>query len=233
MRDLGRGPQRQRAFARMVRRDHAARLDWHRRQPLVIQPVRDHAIRSPERFVYVAASGDRMRVRDIRSEVWMRQRRARLDCLFGVHDDRQRIVVDVDRVDGVARDVGVGGHRYGDGVADEVDAVACEDGVRRRLQAGDRRGARHGAARRVHVGAGKDADHAGDRLRGRGVDADDARMRVRAAQDRGVQQARELHVVDVGADALDQARILDPLHRAADVRRGVGVSHGPPPIRCG
>ena len=146
MRNLRRGIQRQRAFALVIRRDHAARLDRHRRQPLMVQPVPDHPIGFAERLVDLAAAGGRVRVRDVRSKIRMRQRRALFRGGFRIGDRRQRVVVHVDRVDAVARDVRIGGDDDGDGVADEVHAIAGKRRVRRRFQIGNRRAAGHHAA---------------------------------------------------------------------------------------
>src|SRR5581483_4971392 len=141
--------------------------------------------------------------------------------------DGQRIVVNVDRLDRIARNIGIGGDHDGDGVADVVDAVAGEHGVLWRFQIGNRGGAGDVAAFVVDVGAGEDRDDAGQVPGGGGIDPSDSRVRVRAAQDGCVQQPRQPDVIDVGANPFDQAGIFDPLHRTADVWRFV-VSHGGP-----
>ena len=229
VRNLGRGPQRQRLFAGVIRRDHAARLDRHRRQPLVVEAVGNDPVGVLERGVDVAAAGDGVGVGDVRIErTGVGQRRAGFHRLFGVGHGGQRIVVDVDRVDRIARDVRIGRDHDRHGVADEVDAVARQDGVLGRLEIGNRGGARHQAARSVDVGAGQDGDDARDRARGGDVDASDARVRVRAAQDGRMEHPGQAQVVDVGRQPLDQARILDPLHRPADVRCQC-FSHATPP----
>ena len=194
----------------------------------MVEAVPDDAVCVREGGVDVAAAGDRVGVGDVRLEIRVRERRAALHRFFRVGHGRQRIVVHVDRVDGVARDVRIAGDDDRDGVADEVHAVARQDRVLRRLEIRNGGGARHQAARRVDVGAGQDGDDARDRARRRDVDAGDARVRVWAAQDHGVQKPGEPHVVHVGGDPLDQTRVLDPLHGAADVGSS-GVSHATPP----
>ncbi len=57
-----------------------------------------------------------------------------------------------------------------------------------------------------------------------GIDADDARVRIRRAQDRQVQHAGQLHVVDVGAFASDEPGILLAEHPAMAARLLVVVS---------
>ena len=227
VRDLRRRPQRERPFAGMVRGHHGPRLDRHGRETLVVQAVLDHAVRPPEGIVDVAAAQDRLREGDVGTQLRMRERRAFPGRCLRVGHDRQRIVVDVDGVDGVACDVRIGGNRDGHRVAREIDPVVGEHGVRRRLEIRNRRRTGHEPARVVDVGAGEHGDDSGNRLRGAGIDAHNPRVRVRAAQDARMQHARQPHVVGIGADPLHQPRIFDALHRAPDV--GSSISHGPPP----
>ena len=228
MRHLRGRPERQCPFAGVIRRDDGARLDRHRRQPLVDDPLFDHAIGAAERLVDVAAA-HRVRIRDVRAQIGMRQRRSRLDRRLRIHDDRQRIVIDIDGIDGIARDVRVGRDGHCHGVTDEIHPVAGEHGVLRRLEVRNRRGARNQTAGGVDVGTRQDGDDTGNGARRRDVDAGDAGVRMRAAKDDGVQEAGEPQVVDVGGEAFDEPRVLDALHRAADVGRADRVSHGPPP----
>ena len=73
---------------------------------------------------------------------------------------------------------------------------------------------------------GDDGDHAVHRGRGRRVDAPDARVRDRRAQDRHVQHARQHVVVQIVALSCGEAVVVDALHRVADapdLGRGGGV----------
>ena len=257
MRDLRRRPQRQRPFAAVVGRDDGARLDRHRRQPLMIETVLDDPVGVPERRVDVAAAVHDMRERDVGAHVRMRQRRSALQRFHGVDDGRQRVVVDEDELGGVQRGCVAVRHHHRDRLAGKahslpheertrrlgreaavalrqlerrravIEAFAGGHGVARRFQIGDGCRARHRAARIVDVGAGEDRDDARNGFRGRGLDAADARVRMRTAQDARVQQTGEPEIVGVGAESLDEARILDALHRTADVRSR--VRHGRPP----
>ncbi len=209
-------PDRERLFASVIRGDHRARLDRHRREPLVHDALRDDAIRAPERLVDVAAL-QHVRVADVRTELLMRQRRARRERRLGIDHDRQRVVVHLDRVHCVLCDVRIDGHRHRHGVADEVDALPGQHRVRGCLHVVHRRAARHQAAAAVHVRAGEHADDARERARRGGVDPLDARVGVRTPDERDVQQPGKPHVVRVGGDALNQPRVLDALHRASDV----------------
>ena len=102
-----------------------------------------------------------------------------------VEHDRQRLVLDLDQVARVLGDVAV----LGDHGRDRLAVVAHL--LDRDQVLDDRAGAERGERRRVlgDVGAGHDADDARQRLGLRGVDRDDARVRVRAADDRGVRHA--------------------------------------------
>ncbi len=149
---------------------------------------------SVERAVDLA-EGERARVGDVRLQLLVDERRAVLLRLERVEHDRQRLVLDLDQVARVLGDVAVvGDHRRhcltvvahlldGDHVLDDLPGA---EGRQRRRMPG-------------HVGACHDADHARQCLRLRRVDPEDARVRVRAAHDRGVRHVLELDVVDVAA----------------------------------
>ena len=125
----------------------------------------------------------------------MHERRAVLLRLERVEHDRQRLVLDLDQVASVLGDVAV----FGDHGRDRLAVVAhLLDGDH---VLDDRAGAEGGKRRRMlgHVGACDDADHSRQRLRLRRVDLRDARVRMRAAHDRGVRHVLELDVVEVAA----------------------------------
>ena len=69
--------------------------------------------------------------------------------------------------------------------------------------------------------AGHDGAHPRVRHRGRRVDGDDPRVGDGAAQDRAVQHPGQHHVVDVGALAADEARVLLALEAAVAGDRGL------------
>ena len=75
----------------------------------------------------------------------------------------------------------------------------------------------------TQVVVGEDADHALPGAGLRGVDAHDPARRVVAAHEGGVEHAVELHVVGVGREAADEARILAALDALADVDRLHGL----------
>src|SRR5687767_11816089 len=102
-------------------------------------------------------------------------------------------------------------------MSNEIHAITSENRMCWRLQPGNVRRTRHGPALRVDVSTCEYRDDARRRLRGRSVDANHTRMRVRAAKQGGVKQARQTQIVHVGGNAFDEARILDTLERPADV----------------
>ena len=64
---------------------------------------------------------------------------------------------------------------------------------------------------------GDDSDHAGYLLRGRGVDRNDPRMRMRRTEISDVPHARQRDIADILPAAFGQAREVRPRHRAADI----------------
>jgi hypothetical protein len=129
--------------------------------------------------------------------------------LAGVDDGRQRVVLDVDERERVVGRVLVGRDHERDLLALEADLVAGEHGLR---VVGDRRHPRQ--AERLEVLGGDDGRDVGVRERRRGVDRDDLRVRVRAAQHLPVEHPRQLDVVQVGALAADEAGVLLALEPA-------------------
>ena len=113
----------------------------------------------------------------------------------------------------------VGDHER-DLLALEADLVAGEHGLR---VVGDRRHPRQ--AERLEVLGGDDRGDVRVRERLGGVDRDDLRVRVRAAQDRAVHHPRQADVVEVGALAADEARVLLAL-QAAEADRALGRRAG-------
>ena len=74
-------------------------------------------------------------------------------------------------------------------------------------------------ARGGPVVAGHDAEDAGERTRGRRIDAADAGVGVRRAHERGVGAAGDLDVVDEPSLPGEEAGVLDPLDPLSDVHR--------------
>ena len=121
-----------------------------------------------------------------------------------VHDHRQRLVVDDDRLAGVLGDVGVVGDDRGDLLALEAHLVGGQHRLRVVAQGGHPRE----VAGRHHL-AGEHQPDARDVPGLAGVDGADPGVGDRAAQDLHVQHAGQHDVVDVVAPAPDEAVVLD------------------------
>jgi hypothetical protein len=148
------------------------------------------------------------------------QRRVGVERLAGVDDCGQRVILDVDQLERVVRRVLVGRNDKGDLLALEADLVSREHGLR---VVGDGRHPRE--PERLEVLGGDDRGDVGVRECPRGVDRDDARMRVRAAEHRAVDHPRKPDVVEVGALPADEARVLLPL-QPAEADRALGRRAG-------
>jgi hypothetical protein len=127
-----------------------------------------------------------------------------------VDDDGERFVLDLDQVRGVRGDIAVGGDDEGDFLVLEQDLAVGEHHLN---IARERR--RPGEIDALEVLGGQNGDHAGQRLRLRRIDLDDARVGVARSVEVAVQHAGKLDVVDVIAAALGEAHVLDALAFAA------------------
>ena len=116
---------------------------------------------------------------------------------------RQRLVLDLDQLQRVAGAVAVVRHDERDLLALEAHLVRGQHGLHVARQR------RHpGELQALQVLAGDDGVHLRVLQGGGRVDRDDAGVRERAAQHRAVQHPGQRDVVDVGALAADEARVL-------------------------
>ena len=125
---------------------------------------------------------------------------------------RKRLVL---HVEGLERVLGLGG-RLGDDEGHRLPGVR-DDLLRKDLGTGrrDQARVRHEQGQppeRGDVGGDLDVDHTGPAPGFGGVDADDARVRVRAPVHRDVERSRQRDVGDVASPPHDQARVLAPAH---------------------
>ncbi len=203
--------------------DTPAGLEWSRVAPRVERVERDDLVGRGERRVgglLVAALPVVDAVVGLVFLVGADHRRVRLERTLRRHHRLERLVVDVDQLEGVLRDVGVLGDHRRDLLALEPHLVGDEH----RLGVVAHR--RHpGEVVLRHQLAGHDGDHAGERLSARGVDRVELRVRVGAAQDRHVEHAGQLHVVDVVALAPDEAVVFDAADAVAQSADLFGVGH--------
>ena len=206
--------------------DHAARLE-RRRMAAGIDDVARHdgvglGERTVRRRLIAGLPGRAREVVALPGLVVADQRRVGVQRLAGVDDRRQRLVLDIDQLERVVRRVLVGRDHERDLLALEADLVAREHGLR---VVGDRRHPRQ--PERLEVLGGDDRGDVGVRERPRGVDREDARVRVRAAQDGPVDHPRQPDVIEVGALAADEARVLLALQTTeADRALGLARSEG-------
>ena len=131
-------------------------------------------------------------------------------------DRRQRFVVDTERAERVFGLSGGLGNDERDRLTRVRDDVLGQDlGTGRRDEARVRHEQRQPPERR-DVGGHQHVDHARLPARFGRIDADDARVGMRAPVDRDVKQARVRHVVDVAAAPGDQPRVLAAAHSGAE-----------------
>src|SRR5581483_6444413 len=137
---------------------------------------------------------------DVVGQRVVQPRRARSERRLNRGDRGQRGVVDLDQLGRVLRLVAVRGDDYGDRLADVADPVASERVLQAVLQTGVR-GQTQGDRGQVsrQVGGGEHRGDAGPRQRPARVDGPNLGVRVRAADDDGVEQPGALEVGDEAA----------------------------------
>ena len=195
-------------------RDRPAALDRRRVRARVVQPQLGDHVGLLEGAVGARRVADLPVVDDVVGLVLLvvpDHGRAVGHRLHRVDDDRQRLVVDVDRLAGVLGDVRVVGDDAGHLLALEPYLVGGQHGLGVVGQ-----GRHPGQVAGRHHLAGQHQVHAGDVPGLAGVDRLDPRVRQRAAQDLHVQHAGQRDVVGVVALAPDEAVVLDALAARAE-----------------
>ena len=151
-------------------------------------------------------------------------------------DDGQGVVLDLDEIARVLGERARLGHHGRDHLADVANLRDGQRVAHAVADGGARHGARHAGRPGLldvgDVGGRHHRQHAGQRQRGGDVDAPHAGVGVGAPHHGGVRHARHLEVVDEGAAPGQQARVLPPRDRRADVaafgRASGGASCGGP-----
>ena len=223
VRRLGVGVERELARHRVHVGDRAARLHRRRVRPRVEHLLLDDHVGARERGLGgggVAGLPVEDVVVGLALLVVADDRRVGVERPLGVHHGSDHLVLDVDQLERVARRVAVVGDDERDLLALEAHLVGGEHGLR---VVRHRRHPRQ--PERLEHGAGDDRVHLRVRLGGGGVDRHDPGVRVRAAQDRAVQHAGQVDVVDVAALAADEADVLLAEH-AAEADRVAGGAGG-------
>ena len=211
--------QRVRIAGQFIRRIGRARFDRVGDQAIVAERQLADVRRRLDRRVGAVAVAARPGVADVvgrgivdRGAHALRGRR--------VDHRREHVVVHVDQIGRIARLIERLGHHEGDQVTDEERLVVAEDRMlgfdhRRVVGVLDQPAARQ-AADLAEVRAGVDAEHAPRLRRGGGIDAEDLRVRVRRAHERGIGLLRQRDVVGVLTASGEEALVLATLDRLAD-----------------
>ena len=137
---------------------------------------------------------------------------ARLGGFFGINHHWQRLVINLDQVECVARNIAIFGHNHG-------NAIARVQGLARRQGARSIRVVLHAPGlprtrQRVdvhHVVAREDGNHTRQRLRFGGIDAIDFRVGIGAAQNRRMAHTLQLNIVEEVAFTSYELRVFAPL----------------------
>src|SRR5438270_3328342 len=200
-----------------------------RRVEAVEVQLRDlhNAVRLGERLVEVAPFVDAL-PHEVAACVVMEDRSGAVERLPGVDERGQRLVLDLDELRRVARELARLGDHRDDGLADEAHLADREREVLD-LAAGLARDLEERIGERRDLLAGERAVHALDRIRLRDVDGRDVRVRVGRADEVEVAHAVPLDVVDEDALPLREPPILlarnalaEPALADLDLLRGDG-----------
>ena len=157
-------------------------------------------------------------VLDMRPDSW----RAGLRRAHGVDDGRQRLVIDLDQLGGVARLIQCLGDDGGDRVAHIAGNIRRQRRARRISARAavtvDQRDLAGNSAQpfRHQVGAGQHRDHAGRGSRRLDIDAQNPRMCMGRTQHMATQRILRHRIVGEAAPARQQSRILDPRNTLPD-----------------
>ncbi len=211
-RRLGRVPDRQLLDPCVPLRHDATVLDRRRGAAVVGEAAADHHVGLRPRRLVVPLLLGHIRC-DIRAHVLVHQRHPGLQGLLELHHGRQRLVVDVDVLQRVLGHVAGHGHDQCHRLADMAHLAVGQRDLRPLVENHplDRR-RRHQQRPRLPVVAQilgrEDRDHALALEHPRRVDAEDAGMRVRAAQEGDMRHLRQLDVVDELGPAGQEARVF-------------------------
>jgi hypothetical protein len=205
-------------------RHYAACFDGRRSPPVVEEAAPQDKMCALRGLRIVAARLAHVR-RHIARDVVVHARRIGRESVLEVYHGRKRLVVDRDRGRRVFREITALGDDERHRLARVAHLVLGERHLRALVEerALDRR-RRHqqwpGLPVVAEVLRGIHGEHAFVLARPRYVDAADARMRVRAAHECGVQHSRKLDVVDEKRAARKEARVFIPGNRGAEVPGG-------------
>ncbi|MHC2348643.1 hypothetical protein ACVMIL_009853 [Bradyrhizobium barranii subsp. barranii] len=164
------------------------------------------------------------------------QRATNLSCTVDIDDDGEVLVIDLDQLQRIFRNrpaLGDDGHHSLPGPDHAVERQWQLRSRRHALEVIERAGP--GRADLCEILAGGNEMHAFERARLLGIDGDDLRVRMRTAQERSVEHARQAEVADIASAAGEQPLGVRARHGAADigiraVERGQRRAHVAPPL---
>jgi hypothetical protein len=213
------GPDRHLVVDGIVAGDGGEPLQRGRAVPVQLEAVADHDVGLGKGGVDVPEVPHLIHDLVAAGSAGVQLRLIGVSGVLGVHDDGKRLVLDLDRVEGVLGDVAVLGRHDGHDLAGEASAVGGHVVPGSPLRIG-RALLRLDEAQ--HVPAGDDAVDARDLQRVGIVDTLDEGVGVGTAQHGRVQHARQHDIVDVLAAAGEEAGILVALDRLSDPRPPLG-----------
>ena len=229
-RAAGAGIERIAAGRGVVVAERGARLERHAGDAADMKILRHHMRGARERLVGRLDIAEHGLHRDVVRHLVPQHRRAGPHRILGMQHERQFLVTHFDRLGGVhGLRLGLR-HHHGDRFADMPRLVGRQQRIgpdehRAAVGPGELHvefGLRHRIVRDRPklvggaVGAGEHAEHARHRLRRRGIDRDNARVRIRRTHHHRIGLAVEIEIVGEAALAGDQPRILLARHRLAD-----------------
>ncbi len=209
-------PRGERAVTRVPLRDHPARLDGHADIALDVEAFAHRHIRGGEHGIGVAEAGLE-EDGDVVAPLGVKDGRSRFGSRDHVADHGQGLVLDLDQLAAVLSEGAALRQHHGHDLAHEEHAVAAHGELGHLLHGhGHPRGQsrRDGAkeGQRLHpaleIGEGEDVDHAGEPARRVCLHGHDSSVPVRAPDERRVEHARKLDVVDVAAVAAEKAGVF-------------------------
>ena len=222
--DLGRAPHGHPAAVGALGHE-PARLHRHGAVTLAVQALLDDEVGLGEGGVDVPEAHVDL-AREVGPRLGVQHRALGVERRGGVEQGVERLVRDRDQLERVLGRVARVGQHHRDRLARVAHEVLGQRRLEQPLHTVDPEHA-HGDARQWvrQVVARDDVDHALVLERGRGVDRDDARVCMRAPQDRRVQRARALEVVDEAASAGEEPTVLLAPQRAPDDALGVDARY--------
>jgi hypothetical protein len=232
VRVLRAGVERVAFAAGIVIAERHARLHGVGGKPVVFQPHRDDMRRASERRIGCRLVAEHQAVADVALRTIVPDLGGGgLDRILDIAGARQRLVINLDQVGGVACLRRGLGHHQRDPLADEAHLVGREHRPEGAIALRRPQHFRHEERRERaellggRIGAGEHAQDTGSRFCRRDIDPADAGMGMRRVHHRRVALMRQVDVVDVAGAAGDEALVLDAAHRLPDSE----FEHGFPP----